>query len=139
MKKLIKKKAVEVKEEIIKDEFGRIVLSDKKADLLEEACTLNLLKKKAEDRLKEIKTELGLTEKGVYINSKNNQLTISLSVNKSDVEPQTIYKKFHKLKQLDNFWNCVKVSITELGKYLPKDEIDGLRTELEPTVRYSYK
>ena len=145
LKKVTPKKIAKVKKEV--DPKGEIWLNDKqmyevdgeRAKLLTEACDLNRIKKNAEKRLAEIRKEIDINDKGVYVNYNNDQLTVVESIPKSDIDPKELYAYMLKEKKLESFWTSVKVGITELKKHLSEGIVDGLRHDLDPVLKFTYK
>jgi hypothetical protein len=133
--KKIKIAAKEVKE-IPEDPF---FLKGSKALLLSEGCKLDAAKKEIEKRLKEIKEELNLEQEGQYTNSEGDRISISYTKNYSEPDPKEIYSLMKTKKLGKFFWKCVKLSITELKKYISENEVNSFRKELDPIKRHSFK
>jgi hypothetical protein len=115
------------------------ILEGKKALLLAEACKLNKIKKDAEDRLKEIKTELDLKEAGKYKNEAGDRLTIAETEKFSEINPKTVFDHMKKERMLVHFPSVVKVQITPLKKVVPETIFNRWRKKLSPTLRWAFK
>ncbi len=115
------------------------ILKNKKALLLAEGCKLNKVKKDAEKRLKEIKTEIELTDEGTYKNEAGDQLVISESERFSDIEPKKVLAYLKKMKMTSRFPDVIKIQITPLKKVVPETVIAKWRSPLDPTTRFSWK
>jgi len=120
---------------------GTILLKGKKAVLLAEACKLTTIKKNAEKRIKQIKTEMDLKNAGEYVNEANDKLVLSESDKFSDIDARKLYNKFKaKSKAMEmKFFSIVKVQVGPLGKILPQSVIDKMRFRLDPIKKWSFK
>jgi len=120
---------------------GIILLKGKKAVLLAEACKLTTIKKNAEKRIKQIKTEMDLKNAGEYVNEANDKLVLSESDKFSDIDARKLYNKFKaKSKAMEmKFFSIVKVQVGPLGKILPQSVIDKMRFRLDPIKKWSFK
>ena len=128
MEKIIKKAKPVVK-----------LMKGKKALLLAEGCKLNKVKKDAEKRLKEIKTEIELEKEGTYKNEAGDQLIVSVTEKFSDITPKKVMDYLKKMKMGSRFPETIKVQITPLKKIVPESVIAKWRTPLDPTIKYSWK
>jgi hypothetical protein len=115
------------------------LLTGDKALLLAEGCKLNKQKKEIDKRLTEIKKSLEFEKAGDYSNSAGDVVNFSLVPKFSEPDPKEFHSVMKSKKLTKFFWGCVKVGITEAKKFLTEKELDKLRTELDPTKKYTFK
>jgi len=120
---------------------GTILLKGKKALLLAEACKLNVTKKNAEKRIKQIKIEMDLKNAGEYVNEANDKLVLAESDKFTDIDARKLYNKLKKKsKSMEmKFFTVVKVQVGPLEKIMPKTVIGRMRSKLDPIKRWSFK
>jgi hypothetical protein len=133
------KKIKKVKKTAPKKEEHSFLLTGDKALLIAEGCKINKQKKDIEKRLTEIKKDLDLNVAGDYSNSAGDVVNVSLVSKFTDPDPKEFYSIMKKKKLGKFFWNCVKVGITEAKKYTTEKELNNLRTELDPTKKFTFK
>jgi hypothetical protein len=110
-----------------------------RAVLLAEACKLTKAKKEAEERIKEIKEELGPLEAGDYINKAGDILSIIESQNYTELNPKQVLEWLKKQRMGKLFFTVVKIQLTPLKKVMPETQINKLRNATTKTFRYSFK
>ena len=137
----LKKKIVSKKEseKVYKQHQGMNLLENSKGLLLAEGCKLDKRKKAAEKRLKEIKKELDLTQKGDYTNRSGNIVKVTVVPKKSDIDPKRLHSLLVKKKMISRFWSCIKVQLTPLKKVIPESAIEKMQEDLDDIIKCSFK
>jgi len=115
------------------------VFKGKKALLIAEGCKLSKEKKRVEERMKEIKKELGTLSPGTYENEAGDSLVVSEMEKFSDINPKKVLDYLKKQKMVGRFPETVKVQITPLKKIVPESVIERWRTPLDSVSRWSWK
>jgi len=111
------------------------ILKGEEGLLLAEGCKIHKEIKAKEKRLDEIKKALNLKD-GQYVNTAGDSLRIDKETKWSLIDPETLFQKFAKKGRTKDFWKCVKVGITELGKYMPESVYNKMRSELDPSTKW---
>lgn len=115
------------------------MLKGRKALLLAEGCKLRKQGKAIDERLREIKREIGFTTPGTYRNEAGDELVLSSTDKFSEIAPRDVLT-YLKRKQMSNrFPELVKIQVTALRKVVPDSMVDKWRTVIDTTLRWSWK
>ena len=116
-----------------------VLFKGKKAVLLAEGCKLKKEMKVRDDRLKEIRKEIGITESGTYRNEANDSLVISETEKFTEISSKTVMAWLRKKQMVNRFPETVKVQLTPLKKIVPETIIKRWRKPLDPILRWTWK
>ncbi len=115
------------------------MLKGRKALLLAEGCKLKKEAKLLEERLKEIRIEIGFDSAGTYRNEAGDELVIAETTKFSEISPRTVLSYLKKKQMSNRFPEIVKVQITALRKVVPDSMVDKWRKPLDGILRWSWK
>ena len=115
------------------------MLKGRKALLLAEGCKIKRQMKMHEERLKEIRSELGFDSAGIYRNEAGDELVISETEKFTEISPKSVLNYLKKNNMASRFPETVKVQITPLKKLVPETVINRWRKPLDPILRWTWK
>jgi hypothetical protein len=114
-------------------------LVGKRGLLLAEGCKLSKEKKEIENRIKEIKKGLRISEAGSYTNDAGDVLVVAASEQYTEIDGKEVLAYLKTQKMGKRVWECLKVQVTPLKKLVPDEVIDKLREVKGISLRYCFK
>lgn len=90
-------------------------------------------------RFDAIKVALKGLKPGTYVTKAGNHVKVTEVDKKADADPKETRELFKEKKLANRFYDVIKVSATDLAKYLSEVEIGKLRPKIGTIRKYSWK
>jgi len=116
-----------------------MMVKGKKASLINKGAKIDDEIKRLTAELKKVKEKLNSLEPGSYLTKEGRAVTISETVQFTDMDPIET-KNALKAKRLGKrFYECVKVNVSCIKRYLSDTELNKLREAKGTSRRYCFK